>query len=65
MFARGIEQRGEEGGGAAHLGLHLQPFEAEHDRGAMLADARGEPRDLALGMSAASIDDMAEAARPA
>ena len=60
MFARGIEQRGQELGGAADLLFDLQPFEREDDRGAVRADAAGERLDLRRRIGRAVDHDMAE-----
>ena len=60
MIARGIEQSGEEGRGAAHLRFELEPFEAERDRGAMLADARGDAADFGDAIVGGLDHEMAE-----
>ena len=49
MVALGLEQAAEEGGGAAHLLLHVEAFEVEHRRHAMLPHAPGDSRQLRLG----------------
>ncbi len=46
LFARGIEERGEKERRAAHLRLDFEAIQREHDRGAMLPDARCQPGDL-------------------
>ena len=48
MLARRLEQPRQERRGALHLPLGLEPLEAQHDRGAMLADPPGELDDVAL-----------------
>ena len=50
MIARRLEQGREEGSGAAHLTFRFQPFEAQHDRSAVLAYPRRQPCDIALAM---------------
>ncbi len=51
QWSRGASNRAdEEGGGAAHLAFGFEPFEAEDDRGAMLADAGGGAGDLLFVM---------------
>ncbi len=55
VVAVGIEQAAEEGGGAAHLLLDVEAFEAQHDRDAVLADAGGDGGEFVL--RAGGIDD--------
>ena len=50
MLARRIEQPAEEDRSAAHLPLRLQPFQAQHHRRAVLADAPRKLGDVALVM---------------
>ena len=59
MVARRVEHRVEEGGGAFHLPLGLQPFQAEHHRRAMLANPGGEAGDLAFRIIGGLDGDMA------
>ena len=65
MFARGIEQSGQEQGGAADLLFDLQLVQRQHHGGAMLADARGQRLDLARSVGAAIDHDVAEFVRQA
>ncbi|KAF0125300.1 MAG: hypothetical protein FD152_2819, partial [Xanthobacteraceae bacterium] len=44
MVAIGIEEAAEEGRGAAHLLLDVEPLEIENHRDPVLADARGDAR---------------------
>ena len=59
MLARRVEQPGQERRGAAHLPFGLQTLQAQHHRGAMLAQPRGESADLRHGIIRRLDHDMA------
>src|SRR3546814_6187836 len=48
VIAWRVEERGKEGGGAAHLRFQFKRFKVQDHGGAMFANARGDPRDLPL-----------------
>ena len=60
MVAGDIEQPAEEGGGAPHLVLGVEPFEIEHGGDAMDARALAGDLQAALGMVLGIDHEMAE-----
>src|SRR3546814_2649402 len=60
VIAWRVEERGKEGGGAAHLRFQFKRFKVQDHGGAMFANARGDPRDLPLVIIGGLDDGMSE-----
>ncbi len=58
--AVGIEQPAQEGGGVAHLKLHVQPFQVDDDGDPVFPDTRGDPLERPFGMGGSVHHHMAE-----